>query len=94
MHDVEPGVGYTYTIDTGTSKGTEGILRLEKLGPNSTRLHFTEKVNYVFPLSLFEGRIAKFVEKYNRKTMENQSQWLTDHPEYPEKRSQDAKSEI
>ena len=69
MRDVEPGVGYAYTIDTGTSKGTGGILKLEKLGPKSRRLYFTEKVKYIFPFSLFGGRIAKFVEKYNRKTM-------------------------
>jgi hypothetical protein len=83
VHDVEPGVGYTYTTKTGTV----GIIRLEKLGPSSTKLHFTEKVKYKFPFSLFEGRIQKFVEKYNRKTMENMSKWLTEHPEYAKRKS-------
>jgi len=36
---------------------------------------------------MFEGRIKKFVEKYNRKTMESMSKWLTEHPEYPKGKS-------
>lgn len=79
VHDVQPGVGYTYT----TQDGTVGKLRLEKLGPDSTRLHFEEKVKLKWPFSMFEGRIQKFIANYNRKTMLNMSQWLTDHPEYP-----------
>jgi len=77
VHDVEPGVAYTYT----TADGTVGKIKLEKLGPN-TRLHFEEKIKLKWPISLFEGRIAKFIEKYNRKTMLNMSNWLTEHPEY------------
>ncbi|UCC59566.1 MAG: SRPBCC family protein [Dehalococcoidia bacterium] len=80
VHDVEPGVGYTYT----TQSRTVGKLRLEKLGPDSTRLHFEEKVKLNWPFSWFECRLAKFIANYNRKTMLNMSQWLTDHPEYPD----------
>jgi len=79
VHDVVPGTGYTYT----TQDGTVGKLRLEKLRPDSTRLHFEEKVKLKWPFSMFEGRIQKFIANYNRKTMLNMSQWLTDHPEYP-----------
>ena len=78
VHDVEPGVGYTYTAHGGTV----GKIKLEKLGPNSTRLHFEEKIKLKRPYSWFEGIIQKFIEKFNRKTMLNMSQWLTDHPEY------------
>ena len=80
VHDVEPGVGYTYT----SSGGTVGRIRLERLGPDSTRLHFEEEVRLKWPFSWFEGGIAKFIAKYNKKTMLNMSNWLTEHPEYKE----------
>ena len=41
VHDVEPGVGYTYTTQTGTV----GKLRLEKLDPDNTRLHLKKEYN-------------------------------------------------
>ncbi len=78
VHDVEPGLAYTYS----TADGTVGRIRLESLGPDSTRLRFEEEVRLPRPFSWFEGRIAKFIEKYNKKTMVTMSQWLTDHPEY------------
>lgn len=78
VHDVIPGVQYTYTTDGGTV----GTIRLEKVGPDSTRLHFEERILMKWPYSMFEGGIQKFIEKYNRKTMLNMSQWLTEHPEY------------
>ena len=78
VHDVTPGVGYTYT----TESGTVGKLRLEPLGPGDTRLHFEEKVTLKWPFSWFEGRISKFIADYNKKTMVNMSQWLTEHSEY------------
>ena len=78
VQDVEPGIGYTYISDGGTI----GKLRLEKLGPNSTRLHFEEKVKLKWPFSWFEGIIQKFIANYNKKTMLNMSKWLTEHPEY------------
>ena len=78
VHDVEPGVGYTYT----SLKGTVGKIRLEKLGPDETRLHFEEKLKLHWPFSWFEGRIQKFMEEYNKKTMLNMSEWLTGHRDY------------
>ena len=81
ISDVEPGVGYTYS-DNNATIGTVGKLRLEKLGPNSTRLHFEERIQLKWPLGLFEGRLQKFIAQLNRKTMLNMSKWLTEHPEY------------
>ena len=78
VHDVEPGIGYTYT----SLKGTVGKVKLEQLDTNKTRLHFEEKLKLRWPFSWFEGRIQKFMEKYNKKTMFNMSKWLTEHPEY------------
>ncbi len=76
--DVIPGTGYTYT----SKKGTRGTLRLEKIGENTTRLHFTEELRLNPPFSWFEGYIQKFMVKYNHKTMLNMSRWLDEHPDY------------
>jgi hypothetical protein len=78
LSDLEPGVGYTYT----SLKGTGGKIKLEPIGENNTRLHFEEKLKLKPPFSWFEGRLQKFMEKYNRKTMLNMGEWLTKHPEY------------
>ncbi len=78
IDQMEPGVGYRYT----SAKGTVGILKLEKLDENNTRLHFDEKLVLNFPFSLFLGTIRKFMEDYNKKTMKNMSKWLSDHPDY------------
>ncbi len=78
VHDVDPGRGYTYTAESGTV----GKLRLEQLGPESTRMHFEERLRLRWPLSWFEGRIQKFIADHSRKTMLNMSKWLTEHPEY------------
>jgi len=78
LSDLEPGVGYTYT----SLKGTVGKIKLEPIGEKNTRLRFDEKLKLKPPFSWFEGRLQKFMEKYNRKTMLNMSEWLTEHPEY------------
>ena len=78
VHDVEPGVGYTYT----SLKGTVGTIKLERITSNETRLYFKEKLKLRWPFSWFEGSIQKFMEKYNKKTMLNMSKWLTEHTEY------------
>jgi hypothetical protein len=78
LSDLKPGVGYTYT----SLKGTVGKIKLEPIGENNTRLHFEEKLKLKPPFSWFEGRLQKFMEKYNRKTMLNMGEWLTKHPEY------------
>jgi len=81
IYDVEPGVGYTYS-DTNATVGTVGKLRLQELGPNSTRLHFEERIQLKWPFSWLESRVQKFIAQYNRKTMLNMSKWLTEHPDY------------
>jgi hypothetical protein len=78
LSDLEPGVGYTYT----SLKGTVGQIKLEPIGENNTRLHFEEKLKLKPPFSWFEGRLQKFMEKHNTKTMLNMGEWLTEHPEY------------
>jgi hypothetical protein len=78
LSDLEPGVGYTYT----SLKGTVGKVKLEPTGENNTMLHFEEQLKLKPPFSWFEGRLQKFMEKYNRKTMLNMGEWLTKHPEY------------
>lgn len=78
IHDIRPGIGYTYV----TKKGTIGRVRLERLGADRTRLHFHEYLKLNPPFSWFEGRIQKFMEKYNRRTMLNMGQWLTNHADY------------
>jgi hypothetical protein len=78
LGDLEPGAGYTYT----SLKGTVGRIKLEPIGENNTSLHFEEKLKLKPPFSWFEGRLQKFMEKYNRKTMLNMGEWLTEHPEY------------
>jgi len=78
ISDLEPGVGYTYT----SLKGTIGKIKLEPIGENNTRLHFEEELRLKPPFSWFEGRLQKFMEKYNRKTMLHMGEWLTEHPEY------------
>jgi hypothetical protein len=78
ISDLEPGVGYTYT----SLKGTIGKIKLEPIWENNTRLHFEEKLKLRPPFSWFEGRLQKFMEKYNRKTMLHMGEWLTEHPEY------------
>jgi hypothetical protein len=78
ISDVELGVGYTYTAESGTV----GKLRLEELGPESTRMHFEESLRLKWPLIWFEGRIQKFIADHSRKTMLKMADWLTEHPEY------------
>ena len=78
VSDVDPGVGYTYT----SLKGTVGKVRLEGLGKDKTRLHFEEKLKLNWPFSWFEGSLRGFMEKYNKKTMNNMSKWLNEHPDY------------
>ena len=78
VHDSNHGVGYTYT----SLKSTVGRIRLEKLDPGRTRLHFEEELRLRWPFSWFEGSIQKFIEKQNKRTMFNMSLWLTVHTEY------------
>ncbi len=78
VHDVTPGVSYTYT----TAKGTEGTIRLENLGSNKTRIHFEERVKLIPPYSYMGPLIKLFMKRGNKKTMLNMSNWLAEHPAY------------
>ena len=82
--EVEAARGYRYKMISRTPGNDQmGRLRLERLGPNRTRLHFEERFNMVdFPWRLFESQIYGFINRKNEESMRAMSQWLTDHPEY------------
>ena len=77
---MDSGGEVDYVRDALNGRGE--AVGLEQLGPESTRLHFEESIRLKWPLSLFEGRIQKFIADYNRKTMLSMAEWLTEHPEY------------
>ena len=84
VHDVEPEVGYTYTmISREPGNDQVGTIRLDPIGRNLTRFSFTEKYNLTkVPYKWFEGFIYKFINKKNEESMRAAAQWLTDHPEF------------
>jgi hypothetical protein len=84
VHDVEPGVGYTYTmISSDPGNDQTGTVRLEPLDAGHTRLHFEERYNLTkAPWRWFEGPIYKFINKQNEASMRAASAWLDEHPEY------------
>jgi hypothetical protein len=60
-----------------------GRVRLERIGPNRTRLHFEERYNLKqLPWRWFEGPIYRFINRQNELSMQRLSAWLTAHPEY------------
>jgi hypothetical protein len=90
--NVEHARGYDFKM-IGRTPGNDqmGRVRLEPLGPSSTRLHFEEHYNLTsLPWKWFEGPIYRFINKKNEESMRRLSQWLTEHPEYrPELIAQD-----
>jgi ribosome-associated toxin RatA of RatAB toxin-antitoxin module len=82
--DVRHARGYTYTMISDTPDNDQtGRLRLERLGPNRTRLHFEERYNLTaFPWRLFEKQIYGFINRKNEESMRSMSAWLTEHPQY------------
>ena len=82
--NVVPNEGYTYTmISRRPGNDQTGRVRLERLGPEQTRLHFKERYNLTNPLlKLFEGRIYRFINKQNEASMRRASEWLSKHPEF------------
>ena len=84
VHDVEPGVGYTYTmISREPGNDQTGKVRLEPVGPNETRLHFEERYHLTkAPWRWFEGPIYGFINRQNEASMRAASAWLDRHPEY------------
>ncbi len=82
--DVQSAQGYTYTMISDTPGNDQtGRLRIERLGPNRSRLHFEERYNLtVFPWRLFEKQIYGFINRKNEESMRAMSAWLTEHPRY------------
>jgi hypothetical protein len=84
VHDVEPEVGYTYTmISREPGNDQTGRVRLEPVSANQTRLHFEERYHITkAPWRWFEGPIYKFINRQNEASMRAVSAWLDEHPEY------------
>lgn len=76
--DVEPERGYTFHM------GRElGSVRLERLGPDRTRVHFYEQFHIrKRPWKWFEGTIYRYINRQNERSLQGFSRWLSDHPEY------------
>lgn len=76
--DVEPERGYTFHM------GKEiGSVRLERLGPNRTRVHFYEQFHIrKAPLKWFEGLIYRYINRQNERSLQGFSRWLSDHPDF------------
>jgi len=84
VSQVEPARGYAFLmINRVPGNDQTGRVRLERLGPNRTRLHFEERYNLKqLPWRWFEGPIYRFINRQNELSMQRLSAWLTAHPEY------------
>ena len=84
VHDVEPEVGYTYTmISREPGNDQTGRVRLEPIAANQTRLHFEERYHLTkAPWRWFEGPIYGFINRQNEASMRAASAWLDEHPDY------------
>ena len=80
VRDVRPNEGYDYLMLRG---GLTGTVRLERLGPNQTRLRFTESFHMKTPiLRWFEGPIYRYINRRNEASMRSAAAWLAAHPEF------------
>jgi polyketide cyclase/dehydrase/lipid transport protein len=84
VRELEPERGYTYTmLSHQPGQDQTGAVRLERTGPNQTRLHFEERYHLAkAPWKWFEGPIYRFINKQNEASMRALSAWLTAHPDY------------
>ncbi len=73
--DVTPERGHKYTMLSRDGNDHVGHVRLEPLGPNSTRLFFDETAD-------MDPAVYEFINKHNEDHMRAAAQYLTDHPEY------------
>ena len=82
--EVVPAAGYRYTMISRTPGNDQtGHVRLERVGPSRTRLHFDERYHLTSaPWKWFEGPIYRFINRQNERSMRALSDWLTAHPEY------------
>jgi len=71
VHDVEPEVGYTYTmISREPGNDQTGRVHLEPVTANQTRLHFEERYHITkAPWRWFEGPIYGFINRQNEASM-------------------------
>jgi len=82
--EVEEARGYRYTM-IGREPGSDqtGRVRLERIGPGRTRLHFEERFDLDdFPWRLFESQIYGFINRKNEASMRAMSEWLSANPDY------------
>jgi hypothetical protein len=78
--NVRKNEGYDYLMLRG---GLSGSVRLERAGPNRTRLRFRERFHMKTPvLRWFEGRIYRFINEKNEASMKGAAAWLDAHPEF------------
>jgi hypothetical protein len=84
VSEVEAARGYKYLmINRVPGNDQTGRVRLERIGPNRTRLHFEERYHLTqLPWRWFEGPIYRFINRQNELSMQRLSAWLTEHPEY------------
>ncbi len=84
VHDVDPGVGYTYTmISREPGNDQTGRVRLEPVDAGHTRMHFEERYHLTkAPWRWFEGPIYHFINRQNEASMRAASDWLDQHAEY------------
>jgi len=84
VRELIPDTGYTYTmLSNEPGQDQTGKVTLERLGPNSSRLHFEERYHLSkAPWRWFEGPIYKFINKQNEASMRAMSAWLTAHGDY------------
>jgi hypothetical protein len=84
VRELVPDEGYTYTmLSVAPGQDQTGKVRLERLGPNRSRLHFEERYHLgKAPWKWFEGPIYRFINKQNEASMRALSAWLTAHPDF------------
>jgi hypothetical protein len=67
--------GHTYTMISRDGNDHIGHVRLERLGPNQTLLHFDEEAE-------MDADVYQFINKHNEAHMQAASAYLSAHPEY------------
>jgi hypothetical protein len=78
--NVRENAGYDYVM---LRTGLSGSMSLERLGPNRTRLRFTE--TFHMPrrmLRWLEGPIYRYINRKNEASMRGAAAWLDGHPEF------------
>ncbi|HET6809415.1 MAG TPA: SRPBCC family protein [Acidimicrobiales bacterium] len=66
---------HTYTMISRDGNDHVGHVRLERLGPDRTRLHFDEEAD-------MDPEVYGFINRHNEAHMRAASEYLSAHPEY------------